>query len=195
MLTRRRRITPTVSFTRKLHLSHLNQTLESSEVLFQGLLRTKTTDAAWRPLSCILYLLYFTISFPPHIWQNWSALSSSTLKCFLPTQKKKFFLLLLVLNRRIPKHSRPHVGLSRTRAVAMVTAVNSPVQPAVLSMELTVTSEHHVIKIIIYLNRVWCRAGAAASTGCSTCFPIVNRLRQTVPERKATPCCVFPICC
>lgn len=91
MLTRRRRITPTVSFTRKLHLSHLNQILESSEVLFQGLLRTKTTDAAWRPLSCILYLLYFTISFPPHIWQNWSALSSSTLKCFLPTQKKKHF--------------------------------------------------------------------------------------------------------
>lgn len=112
----------------------------------------------WRPL-CSLWSE--TILFPFHICQNWSAVSNSrpAFKCF-PSSFYWRSHATTIASPTVQGHS----GLSHTHVAAMVTAVNSPVLPAVPSRELTVTSEKMLLLKISFIWTVWCRAVAAASS-------------------------------
>lgn len=100
------------------------------------------------------------IIFPFHFWQNWSEMNKLGAKMFPHhhiKEKTTFFFNLAIANPGLTKHSRPHVNLSHTHAGAMVTAVNSLVLLAVLSRELTVTSENISL---LKISFIWTEFGA-----------------------------------
>lgn len=107
-----------------------------------------------------------------HIWQNLdSKLATESFVTCSPTRPPPHL-----------KHSER--TLSRAHAVAMVTAVNGRVLPAVLGGELTVTSESILLlEIISYLNRFWYEA-------VSCCFLCVSPQCSYV-HRKAPFGCII----
>lgn len=74
--------------------------------------------------------------------------SGACIKCFLSSVEKHRLLFLLGLLHTGSANTLMQSGLSRTHVVAVVTAINRPVLPAVLSRKLTVTSETTAFKML-----------------------------------------------
>lgn len=114
------------------------------------------SDDYWQENKRINARHFLHFSHTPPRWRSAAGLhrlSSALISNNVSYLDEIFFTFLFPFNCRLNKH--PEGTLSRAHAVATVTAVNSPVLPAVLRGGLTVTSENILLfKNIIYFNKV-----------------------------------------
>lgn len=147
----------------------MNETLQSSKFLFQRLLQIQTTNAAFICLnleataflcSLMWWNIIIIISYFAKLVRNEQF--GAPVEMFLSSQKKTFFFFsscwcsYTCTNHCLTKHSGLH-RLPHKHVVAIVTAVNSPVLPAVLSRALTVTSENI---LSLKISFIWTEFGA-----------------------------------